>query len=121
MRYTRFIAVLAVLGSLLVVSSASADLRGKVRKLSGKVNSLSGQVDSLQAELGQARGQLGCLRSLPVTQYFGYDYNFDDFLTTALDITEAGDPNVSFYVVRDACGAIPVGRAVAEPMRRPAP
>ena len=52
-----------------------------------------------------------------MTQYDGYDYGFDAFLTTALDITEPGGA-VRLYVVRDVCGAVPLGRAVARPMQR---
>jgi hypothetical protein len=39
----------------------------------------------------------------PVTQYFGYDYNFDSFLTTALDFTETGDPTVDARMLHYVC------------------
>ena len=108
-RIAAFLAMVCLV--LAVAAPAEADLNSKVKKLNKKVNNLQGQVDALNASWA-------CLRTIPVTQYDGYDYGFDAFLTTALDITEPGGA-VGYYVVRDVCGAVPLGRAVARPMQRP--
>lgn len=113
MRCPRIAALIAALVIVLVAAvPADANLQGKVRKLSQKVNTLQGQVAA-------ATHATSCLRTIPLTSYYGYWYGDSGFFTTALDITEAGS-TVQYYVVRDTCGAIPLGRPTAKPLARPA-
>jgi hypothetical protein len=69
--------------------ATSAGTKQKLKKLTKRVNRLENEV-------------YDCERLVPVTQYFGYDYNNAEFQTTALDYTDAGDV-IDDYVVVYVC------------------
>ena len=63
---------------------------------------------TLTQQVGTLTQQVGCLRTVPLSTYYGYWY--DDILTDAVDVTDPGD-SVGFYAAYDSCGVIPQGIA----------
>jgi len=53
---------------------------------------LRAQVGGLTAQVQADQQTITCLKTVPVTSYFGYDYNGIANATTALDFTTSGDP-----------------------------
>jgi hypothetical protein len=89
-------ATLAVVGVIASSAPKSEAACFTVRCFNKQIRKLKSQVRVLRAEV------FGCERLLPISQYYGYEYGGADQLTTALDVTESGDP-VDTYVVVDAC------------------
>jgi hypothetical protein len=74
------------------VSASSADAACSTKCLNKKIKSLQNQVATLNT-------QLSCMQSVvPVTRYDGYDY-LNTFSTTALDITDPGDPVLAWVPI----------------------
>jgi hypothetical protein len=86
--------VLALSIGLLVwglgVGTSSADAACGVKCLSKQVKKLKSQVGSLNAQVQSLSAANACIRTTPVTQYFGYEFGGTIF-TTALDFTDPGD------------------------------
>jgi len=74
----------------------------QIRKLKRQVRTLRTRVNALFA----------CERVVPVTSYFGYDYQGVTNATSALDYTDPGDP-IHAWVVVDICQTETVARSAA--------
>jgi hypothetical protein len=118
---------LAGIGVLFLAPAGSAEGACKLKCLNKKVNNLSRQLAQAEATISQQNQQInaqtqringntqaldnliGCLAEAPLTQYgdppddgYVFDQGMTTFNTTALDLTESGDP-IGGWALFDAC------------------
>jgi hypothetical protein len=107
----KFLVLALATGALLLalgVSASSADAACSSKCLNKKIKKLQNQVATLNTTIT-------CMQNaVPVTRYDGYDY-LNTFSTTALDITDPGDP-INFWmpiIQPGTCGVTTVRAAAA--------
>jgi hypothetical protein len=100
-----------------VAAIASPQSKQSSAGIPARVRALEAKVKTLRVQVADLRGKQACLTALPVSQYgngttSGYYFTNDgvtQFLTSALDVTDVGQPPGAYVAKIDAACIVSLG------------